>query len=130
MSAIACSRNDDATMVRPERIMSENKIIQEDAKVCQMSTFLRGKRLNWYEHSKRREEDNLSRQMMDMVVSGKRGRVRYRLRWNYNNREDMTKFQLTADMTENRQYWKMMLVSKGEKGEKLVSALVSHGDSL
>ena len=35
----------------------------------------------------------------------------------------MTKYELTADMTENRQYWKMMvkslktveMVSKGEK---------------
>ena len=38
-----------------------NQIIQEDAKVCQMSTFLRQKRLHWYGHVKRREEDNLSR---------------------------------------------------------------------
>ena len=27
-----------------------NKTIQEDAKVCQMSTFLRQKRLHWYGH--------------------------------------------------------------------------------
>ena len=26
-----------------------------------------------------------------------------------NNREDMSKYELTADMTENRQYWKMMV---------------------
>ena len=31
--------------------------IQEDAKVCHMSTFLRQKRLNWYGHIRRREED-------------------------------------------------------------------------
>ena len=40
-----------------------NQTIQEDAKVCQMSTFLR---LNWYGHIRRREEDNISRQMMDI----------------------------------------------------------------
>ena len=62
----------------------------------------------------RREEDNLSSKMMDVVVPGKRRRGRPRLRWIDNNREDMTKYELTADMTENRQYWKMM-VSKGEK---------------
>ena len=38
-----------------------NQIIQEDAKVCQMSTFLRQKRLHLYGHIRRREEDNLSR---------------------------------------------------------------------
>ena len=46
---------------------------------------------------------------MDMVVPGKRRRGRSRLRWTDNNREDMTKYELTADMTENRQYWKMMV---------------------
>ena len=39
---------------------------------------------------------------MDMDVTGKRRRGRPR-------REDMTKYELTADMTENRQYWKMMV---------------------
>ena len=39
----------------------------------------------------------------------RRRRGRPRLRWIDNNREDMTKYELTADMTENRQYWKMMV---------------------
>ena len=69
-----------------------NQIIQEDAKVCQTSTFLRQKRLHWYGHVKRREEDNVSRKMMDMVVPGKIIRERPRLRWTDNNREDMTKY--------------------------------------
>ncbi len=86
-----------------------NQSIQEDAKVCQMSTFLRQKRLNLYGHIRRREEDKLSRKIMDMVVPGKRRRGRPRRRWIDNNREDMSKYELTADMTENRQYWKMMV---------------------
>ena len=86
-----------------------NDIIQEDAKVYQMSTFLRLKRLHWYGHVKRREEDTISRKMMDMVVPGKRRRGRPRLRWTDNTREDMTKYKLTADMTENRQYWKLVV---------------------
>ena len=88
-----------------------NQIIQEDAKVCQMSTFLRQKRLHWYRHVKRRDEDNISRHIMDMVVPGKRRRGRSKLRWIDNNREDMTKYELTADVTENRQYWKMMVMT-------------------
>ena len=36
-----------------------NQIIQEEANVSQMSTFLREKRLNWYGHIRRGEEDNL-----------------------------------------------------------------------
>ena len=30
-------------------------------------------------------------------------------RWIDNNRDDMSKYELTADMTENRQYLKMMV---------------------
>ena len=44
-----------------------------------------------------------------MVVPGKRRRGRSRRRWIDNNREDMSKYELTANMTENRQYWKMMV---------------------
>ena len=86
-----------------------NQSIQDDAKVCQMSTFLRQKRLNLYGHIRRREEDNLSRKIMDMVVPGKRRRGRPRRRCIDNNLEDMSKYELTADMTENRQYWKLMV---------------------
>ena len=45
-----------------------NQVVQDDAQVCK--TFMRHKRLIWYGHIRRREEDNLSRKMMDMVVPG------------------------------------------------------------
>ena len=48
------------------------QVLQEVGKVCQMSTFLRQKILNWYGHIRRGEKDNLSRKLMDMVVPGKR----------------------------------------------------------
>ena len=41
--------------------------------------------------------------------TGEEKKGRPRLRWTDNNREDITKYELTADMTENRQYWKMMV---------------------
>ena len=47
--------------------------------------------------------------MMGMVVPGKIRRGRPRRRWIDNNREDMNKYELTADMTENRQNWKVMV---------------------
>ncbi len=58
-----------------------------------------------------------------MVVPGKRRKGRPRRTWIDNYREDMSKYELTADMTENRQYWRMMvktgplveMVSKGER---------------
>ena len=41
--------------------------------------------------------------------TGREKKGRHRLRWTDNNREDMIKYELTADMTENRQHWKMMV---------------------
>ena len=79
-----------------------------------MPKFLRKKRLNLYGHIKRREEDNLSRKMVDMVVPEKR-RGWPRRRWLDNTWEDMNKIELTADMTENRQYWKMVVKTGSQR---------------
>ena len=54
---------------------------------------------------------------MDMVVPGKRRRGQPRRRWIDNTCEDMKKYEMTSDinmigttdMTENRQYWQMMV---------------------
>ena len=105
--------------------------------MCQMSTFFQ-KRLNWYGHIRRREEDNISRKMMDIVVPGKRRRGRPRRRWIDNNREDMIKYELTADMNENKQYWKVMvkaahkdveIFSKGEKRNNATFQQNQHASS-
>ena len=87
-----------------------------------MSTFPRQKRLNWHGHIGR-EEDNLSRKMMDMDVPGKRRRGWPRRRCVDNNQGDMNKYELIADMTENRQYWKMMKKT-GKKKMKLITLCV------
>ena len=54
-------------------------------------------------------QEKRRRQMMDMVVPGKSRRGRPRRRLIDNNRENVNKYELTGDMTENRQYWKMMI---------------------
>ena len=41
--------------------------------------------------------------------TGEEKKGRPRQIWIDNNREDMGKYELTAGMTENRQYWKMMI---------------------
>ena len=66
-------------------------------------------------------EDNLSRKMMDMIVPGKRRRGQPRRRWIDNNGEDMNGYELTADMTENRQYWKMMVKTGPQRGHSSVT---------
>ena len=53
----------------------------------------------------RRDGDILSRKRMDAVVPGKTRRGK----WLDNTREDMKKYEMKTEMTENRQYWKMMV---------------------
>ena len=50
----------------------------------------------------------------------KKGAAWPRRRWIDNIREDMKKYELTADMTENRHYWKMMM----ENGPQLWHTVV------
>ena len=85
-----------------------NQVTQGIPKNTKLSTFLRKKLLNWYGHIRRRRRQPLKK-MMEMVEPGKRRRGRPRRRWTDNNREDMTKYELTADMTDNREHWKMMV---------------------
>ena len=49
---------------KPRKDHIINQVIQEDAKVCQMSTFLRQKRLNWYGHIRRTEEQIISQEKL------------------------------------------------------------------
>ena len=52
----------------------------------------------------RREEDNLSRKMTDMVVPGKRRRWRPRRIWVDNTREDMKKYKLKLLETDGEDW--------------------------
>ena len=38
-----------------------------------------------------------------------------RRKWIDNNREDMNKYELTADISENRQYWKTMVKTDSQR---------------
>ena len=67
-------------------------------------------KLVWTHQEKRRRlpfKKNNEHQYM--VIPVKRIRGRPILRWIDNSREDLNKYELTADKTENRLYWKMMV---------------------
>ena len=95
-----------------------NQIIQEDA--CQSVPNVNipeTKTITLVRKCQEKRRRQLIHTMMDMVVPGKRRRGRPKLRWTDNNRYDMTKYKLTADMTENRQYWKMMVKTGPRRSE-------------
>ena len=60
-----------------------NEEILEEAKVEQIATVMRRRRLGWFGHVKRRDETENIRAVVEMKMEGKRPRGRPKLRWNH-----------------------------------------------
>ena len=63
----------------------------------------------WTHQEKRRRQPLKKNDGHGRTGEEKKGRPRRR--WIDNTREDMKKYELRADMTENRPYWKMMVTT-------------------
>ena len=83
-----------------------NERIRGTAKVEKISKKNQGRRLQWYGHVKRREEEYVVRRVMEMEVLGGRGRGRPKQRWMDNVREDMRGKQLSGDDVHDRAGWR------------------------
>ena len=66
-----------------------NNYIWGTVKIRRIGEKLRGERLRWFGHVKRREESYIGRRMMKIEIPGKRTKGRLRRRWNDNIKEDM-----------------------------------------
>ena len=67
----------------------------KDAHMYPMAEFLREKRLSWFGHVQRRDDDATGN-VLQMTVDGKRNRGRQNLRWRYLVKEDMTRSQMAT----------------------------------
>ena len=65
-------------------------------------------KLGWTHHEKRRRRQPLKTNDGD-GCTGEEKKGRPRWRWIDNTWDDTKKYELTDDMTENRQYWKTMV---------------------
>jgi hypothetical protein len=65
------------------------KYIRGSLKVATITVKLKGNRLSWYGHVMRREENHVTRRMMNMNVEGWRGRGQPKKRWIDCVRQDM-----------------------------------------
>ena len=86
-----------------------NEYIWGMAKIRRIREKLRGERLRWFGHVKRREESYIGRRMMKIEIPGKRTRGKPRRRWNDNIKEDMKKAGVSEEEVENRVRWRMVL---------------------
>ena len=66
-----------------------NEYIRGTARIAKLGEKIRGARLRWYGHVKRREAEYVGRRTLEMEVPGRRKRGRPRKRWLDVVREDM-----------------------------------------
>ena len=92
------------------------------------------RRLEWYEHVCRREEDDDIRKVLEMHMYGARARGRPKQRWSDTVRADLRWLGLEREDTENRIRWRslvdMMIRQKpatrtGHGGERSIQLVVS-----
>ena len=84
-----------------------NDYIWGTAKIRRIAEKLRGERLRWFGHVKRREESYIGRRMMKIEIPGKRTRGRPRRRWKDNIKEDMKKAGVSEEEAVDRVRWRM-----------------------
>ena len=78
-----------------------NVDIWKEAYMYPMAEFLREKRLRWFGHVQRRDYDETTRIILQVVVDGKRNRGRPKLRWRDLVKEDIDLYRENAIAIES-----------------------------
>ena len=86
----------------------ENQVIRERVKVTEIHKKVQEKRLRWYGHVQRRDENHVTKQALNLEVEGRRRRGRPRRRWMDCVREDMAEKGLAERDAADRQRWRTM----------------------
>jgi truncated hemoglobin YjbI len=86
----------------------ENKDIRNKTKVTEMHRKIQEKRLRWYGHLQRREEEFVTKRVLKMEVEGKRASGRPRRRWMECIKEDMAEKKLKTQDSANRPHWRTL----------------------
>ncbi len=94
-------------VTKMDRIRNER--IRGTVKVTEISKKVQERRLQWYGHVMRREENYVGRRTMSMEVEGTRGRGRPRRRWMDSVREDLRAKQLVGDEFGHRAEWRRLI---------------------
>ena len=85
-----------------------NEEILEEAKVEQIATVMRRRRLEWFGHVKRRDETENNRAVVDMKMEGKRPRGRPKLRWKDTVKRDMKAWRIKEEWATDREKWRSL----------------------
>ena len=85
-----------------------NEHIRGTVKVVEASAKAQERRLQWYGHVKRRDEDYVGLRTMRMEVEGRRRRGRPRLRWRDRIGVDLEERQMDEEQAEDRKLWRRL----------------------
>ena len=91
-------------VTRKDKIRNEH--IRGTTKVVQASRMITERRLKWYGHVMRMEEDHVVRRVMTKAIPGKRKRGRPKTRWKDVCKRDMQTVGLREGDEGDRAYWK------------------------
>ena len=83
-----------------------NEEITSEARIMPIRDVMRKRRLEWFGHVCRREEDQDVRRVFEMKIDGSRGRGRPKQRWYDTVKADLRELNLGREDTENRARWK------------------------
>ena len=89
--------------IRNERIRGTTKVVEVSKKVQE-------RRLQWYGHVKRRDEQYLGNRISDMMVEGRRARGRPKRRWRDCVENDLRGKEINLDSAEyeHRAVWRRL----------------------
>ena len=91
-------------VTKMDRIRNER--IRGTTKVVEVSKKAQERRLMWYGHVVRREENHVLRRVSEIEVPGRRGRGRPKRRWMDVVNEDLREKRLTEDDALDRTRWR------------------------
>ena len=91
-------------VTKMDRIRNER--IRGTTKVVEVSKKAQERRLQWYGHVMRREENHVLRRVSEMEVPGRRGRGRPKRRWMDVVNEDLREKRLAEDDALDRTRWR------------------------
>ena len=72
---------------------------------------LEQRRLQWFGHIMRREEDHVCKRTMNMEVQGTRKRGRPKMRWRDAVNRDMREKNVSERMAQDRRRWRRLIAN-------------------
>ncbi|VDM74936.1 unnamed protein product [Strongylus vulgaris] len=87
-----------------------NDEVRARKKVAPIVKKMPEKRLRWYEHASRRDENHITRMAMSLEVAEKRPRGRPKIRWMDRIRADLKELRIDEHHALNREYWRQLTI--------------------